>query len=188
MNIEKKYHFVYIVTNLITTKQYIGDHSTNKLEDGYLGSGVYLQHAIKEYGKENFKREILESFTTKEEAFNAQEKYIEQYNTLSPNGYNISPKGGHRVIGCFSEETKQKLGKIWKNRKHKQESKLKMGRKGRRFSVESISKMKESAKNRKPQSEETRKKRSNSMKGKNTGKKQSQETIKKRLLSRYGHI
>ena len=83
-----KYIFVYITTNLLNGKQYVGDHSTNNLNDGYIGSGYpYFIRAIKEHGKENFKREILEFFDTKEEAFAAQEKYIIQYNTLAPNGY-----------------------------------------------------------------------------------------------------
>lgn len=108
---EKKFNFVYITTNLITGKQYVGDHSTNNLEkDKYLGSGKpYFLNALNEYGQENFKREILEFFNTKEEAFNAQEKYIIQYSTLVPNGYNISPKGGHGISGCLSEETKEKI-------------------------------------------------------------------------------
>ena len=106
---EKKFNFVYIITNLITRQQYIGDHSTNNLNDKYLGSGrPYLQNAFREYGKENFKKEILEFFPTKQEAFDAQEKYIIKHNTLVPNGYNISPKGGHNNRGCWSEESKKK--------------------------------------------------------------------------------
>jgi len=65
-------HFVYITTNLINGKQYIGDHSTYNLEDGYIGSGkTALIPAIKKYGKQNFQRKILEFFDTKEDAFNA---------------------------------------------------------------------------------------------------------------------
>lgn len=37
----------------------IGDHSTNKLDDSYLGSGKIIKDAIKLHGKENFKREII---------------------------------------------------------------------------------------------------------------------------------
>lgn len=104
------YHLVYLTTNLITGKQYIGDHSTNNLNDGYLGSGDCLISSIKKHGRKNFKREILENFEIKQKAFNAQEKYIIQYNTLVPAGYNISPKGGHNVKDCISEETKRKIG------------------------------------------------------------------------------
>jgi hypothetical protein len=68
---KKEFNFIYITTNLINGKQYIGDHSTNNLNDNYLGSGrPYLKRALSEYGKENFKREIIEFFDTKEEAFN----------------------------------------------------------------------------------------------------------------------
>jgi len=111
LNTILKYNFVYIITNIINNKQYIGDHSTNNFNDNYLGGGLSLIKAKKKYGKQNFKKEILEFFPTKQDAFDAQEKYINEYNTLTPNGYNISPKGGNRVRGCHSEETKYKIGK-----------------------------------------------------------------------------
>lgn len=57
----KRYIFVYITTNLLNGKQYVGDHSSNNIEnDIYLGSGSYFKNALNEYGRENFKREILE--------------------------------------------------------------------------------------------------------------------------------
>ncbi len=107
----EKIHYVYITTNLINGKQYVGDHSTDNLNDRYLGSGrPYLQEALKEYGRKNFKREILEFFSTRKEAFEAQEKYIKVYDTLSPNGYNISSKGGYGVASSsLREETKNKI-------------------------------------------------------------------------------
>jgi len=109
-------HTVYLTTNLVNGKQYIGDHSTDNLDDNYLGSGLLIVKAIKKYGNINFKKKILEQFSSKNEAFNAQEKYIKKYNTLNPNGYNISPKGGHNVKGCFAKES---LIKISINRKGK---------------------------------------------------------------------
>jgi group I intron endonuclease len=113
---EKKFNFVFITTNLVNGMQYIGDHSSDNLYSSrtknYLGSGrPYLRRAIKKYGKEKFERKILEFFPSKLEAFNAQEKYIIEYNTLTPNGYNISPKGGHFSKGSMGEETKRKIGK-----------------------------------------------------------------------------
>lgn len=107
----KKFYFVYLTTNLINGKQYVGDHSTNKLNDNYLGSGKIIIDAIRKHKRKNFKREILEFCYTKQEAFEAQEKYIKEYNTLSPNGYNVSPKGGLCISGCLkhTDETKQKM-------------------------------------------------------------------------------
>jgi len=64
---EKKYHFIYKTTNLISGRYYIGMHSTVSLEDGYIGSGNRLILAIRKHGKENFKREILEFFETRKE-------------------------------------------------------------------------------------------------------------------------
>ena len=105
----KKYNYTYVTINLINVKKYIGDHTTDDLDDGYLGSGIALQRAIKKYDKTQFKKEILEFFDTKQEAFNAQEKWINEYNTLVPNGYNISLKGGHQCKNSISEETKKKI-------------------------------------------------------------------------------
>jgi len=111
-NLINKFHFVYITTNMITDKQYVGDHSCDVLEnDRYLGSGAYIKNAIKKYGKENFKREILEFCVTKEDAFKSQIKYIEKHNTLFPNGYNISPTGGLNVkdFSKHGSEAKRKM-------------------------------------------------------------------------------
>jgi len=118
----KKYNYTYVTINLINVKKYIGDHTTDDLDDGYLGSGIALQRAIKKYDKTQFKKEILEFFDTKQEAFNAQEKWINEYNTLVPNGYNISLKGGHQCKNSISEETKKKISKARKGKKQSEET------------------------------------------------------------------
>ena len=103
-------YYVYLTTNLINGKQYVGDHMINPKEKRYyIGSGKYFCFSRKKYGVQNFFKEILEWFPTRKEAYEAQEKYIIQFNTLAPNGYNLSPKGGIGVIGCCSEETKMKM-------------------------------------------------------------------------------
>ena len=112
-----KYHYTYITTNKINGKQYVGDRTTENIEnDKYIGSGTYFKNAVKKYGKVNFSKLILETFPTRIESYRAQEKYIKMFNTLSPNGYNISPKGGNKENGCCSEETKKKIGEKSANR------------------------------------------------------------------------
>jgi len=134
---DKYFNYVYITTNLIDGKQYIGEHSTSNLNDDYIGSGYNLFKAVKKYGKENFNKKIIEYHKTKKDAFDAQRKYIIQYNTLSPNGYNISPAGGHNVKNCFSDESKQKISKAnkgkqpWLGKHHTQKSKEKISKNGK---------------------------------------------------------
>ena len=56
----KKYHFIYKTTCIKTGRFYIGMHSTDKMKDGYIGSGQRLWHSIRYHGIENHQMEILE--------------------------------------------------------------------------------------------------------------------------------
>lgn len=58
----KKYHFIYKTTNKINGKYYYGMHSTDNLNDGYIGSGLRLWRSIRKYGRINFVIERLEFF------------------------------------------------------------------------------------------------------------------------------
>jgi group I intron endonuclease len=100
----------YITTNKLNGKQYVGMHSTGKRNnDSYLGSGRFLKRAIKKYGKENFKREILCFCRTMEEAYSYESVFIKKYNTISPNGYNLSPAGGLGFKESFSDEIRKNM-------------------------------------------------------------------------------
>ena len=114
---EKQFNYVYLITNLVNRKQYVGEHSTNNLNDNYFGSSSYLKNAVKKYRKKNFTIQILEHFETKQKTFEAQSYYINKYNTLIPNGYNISPTGGTNGCGGnMNEISKQKLSKTRKEK------------------------------------------------------------------------
>lgn len=63
----RNYHYIYKTTCKITNKYYIGMHSTDNLEDGYIGSGKRLWYSINKYGKDNHKVEILEFLSTRKE-------------------------------------------------------------------------------------------------------------------------
>lgn len=62
----KRYHYIYRTTCKVTGKYYIGMHSTNDLQDGYMGSGKRLRYSIGKHGAENHTREILEFYFTRE--------------------------------------------------------------------------------------------------------------------------
>lgn len=64
----KKYHVVYKTTNTVNNKIYVGLHSTNNINDNYIGSGYVIKDAIKKYGKSKFKKEIIYVFNSREEA------------------------------------------------------------------------------------------------------------------------
>lgn len=55
----KKYYYVYKITNLVNAKIYVGKHSTDKLDDNYMGSGVVLHQAYQKYGLECFSKEVI---------------------------------------------------------------------------------------------------------------------------------
>ena len=102
-------NFVYITTNLINKKQYVGSHN-GEPNDNYLGSGKIINKAINKYERKNFKRKILKITETRKEAFDLEKPYIKKFNSLLPNGYNISPTGGmNEWGGKHSKETKKKL-------------------------------------------------------------------------------
>ena len=63
------FHYVYEITNNINGRKYIGKHSTNNLNDNYMGSGKALLKAINKYGIENFSKNILIICESEKEAY-----------------------------------------------------------------------------------------------------------------------
>jgi group I intron endonuclease len=89
-------HFIYITTNLVNSKYYIGFHNTDNedLDPGYLGSGNNLKLAKRKYGKENFRRDII-CFASNELTLGDLEAYLVNAETVKdPLCYNIA-FGGH---------------------------------------------------------------------------------------------
>lgn len=72
---KRKYHYIYKTTCLVTNRYYIGMHSTDNLEDGYIGSGQKLWFSIHKHGRENHKCTILE-FLESREALRKREREI----------------------------------------------------------------------------------------------------------------
>lgn len=97
------YYFVYQTTNLVNNKKYIGQHSTENLNDNYLGSGKILQKAIEKYGRENFKREILEFAENKEKLDELEISYIKIFNAANDSSYYNIQTGGSGANGLTGE-------------------------------------------------------------------------------------
>lgn len=85
--------YIYKTTNLINGKVYIGKcKSSEEKSSEYLGSGIYLKKAIKKYGIENFKKEIVESCNSIANLNKREIFWIKKLNTIKL-GYNISEGG-----------------------------------------------------------------------------------------------
>jgi len=56
----RTYHYIYKTTCKVTGRYYIGMHSTDDLNDGYVGSGKQLWYSINKHGLDNHVCVILE--------------------------------------------------------------------------------------------------------------------------------
>jgi len=81
-------HIIYKTTHT-NGKYYIGRHSTDNIDDGYIGSGIWVSQ-IKD--KTTLSREILAEATTIDELIEMEEKYIAEHinNDLCMNMSNTS--------------------------------------------------------------------------------------------------
>ena len=85
---QKKYNYFYKITNLINNHYYYGIHSTDNLDDGYMGSGKRLHYAYKKYGIENFTKEILKYFDTRKDASDYEAEMVTEQLVNNDNCYN----------------------------------------------------------------------------------------------------
>lgn len=105
---------IYLTTNLINNKKYIGRDSLNR--KNYYGGGKAIKNAIKKYGKENFKKEILEYCNNFEHLKEREVFWIKYYNAVkNPVFYNMLDtsigweKGKSRPKGRIHSEKTRKL-------------------------------------------------------------------------------
>lgn len=73
-----KYFLIYKITNLTNNKVYIGKHETENKNDDYFGSGKLIRKAIKKYGMNNFKKEILFECHSKEEMDQKEKEIVNE--------------------------------------------------------------------------------------------------------------
>lgn len=140
--------WLYITTNLVNGKKYIGQ--TTSMRPSYVGSGNAIMAAIKKYGKEHFVRENI--FEGEWELVDLLEyEFIEKYDAInSPLFYNQKQGGHHGKHNNL--ETSRKISEARLGSKDSNETKLKkslahLGEKNHFFNKshteESIKKIKE---------------------------------------------
>ena len=102
------YGYIYITTNLVNGKKYIGQHKSEKfLGNSYLGSGIVLKESVRKYGKENFSVEMLEECYSIKELNSREVYWINFYEAVNSNVfYNLSGggKGGGNIYSLTLEE------------------------------------------------------------------------------------
>lgn len=91
---EKKYHYIYKTTCKVNNKFYVGIHSTNDLNDGYVGSGKRLWYSIKKHGKENFVVEFLEFFENRKNLIIREIEMVNEDFIQDPMCMNLIKGGG----------------------------------------------------------------------------------------------
>ena len=144
---------IYKITNKINNKVYIGQtiRSLKKrwIEHCCKGSCCpFIHRAIAKYGVDNFTIEQIDHSHSREELDNKEVFWIEFYNSIAPNGYNLTSGGetnknineevrrkisdghkgekNHRFGTHISEEHKQKISEANKGIKWSKERRLKI--------------------------------------------------------------
>lgn len=88
---------VYMTINLINHKKYVGADSKNN--PNYLGGGTILKKAIEKYGRQNFKKIILEECNSKEDLFIKEKEWIKFLNAVDDKDFYNILNGGQGAIG-----------------------------------------------------------------------------------------
>lgn len=105
------YGFIYITTNLVNGKRYIGQCSYSKRKwKTYLGSGSVLKKAIAKYGREFFSREIICDAFTKADLSWLEIHFISDLDAVKDEMFYNIAEGGYVTRGftgkIHSEEYK----------------------------------------------------------------------------------
>lgn len=83
--------YIYKISNRVTGKSYIGytEDPVQRWEAHRHNQGSTLVfNAIKKYGLENISFDVIA-----EDSIDNEDRYIQEHNTMAPNGYNLTPGG-----------------------------------------------------------------------------------------------
>lgn len=112
------HYYMYEIKNLLNGKIYVGVHRTDELDDGYMGSGKLLKQALEKYGIDNFKKTILETFSSQEEMLEREREVVNEEFLLREDVYNLK-LGGEGGFDWINSSDVPKM----KGKKHSEETK-----------------------------------------------------------------
>ncbi|MDO4778521.1 MAG: GIY-YIG nuclease family protein [Tissierellia bacterium] len=147
---------IYIIKNKINGKVYIGQtiqtfqaRMSEHRKKARNNANFPLYNAINKYGLKSFSFEVLDTANSQQELDEKEIAYIKKYNSLYPNGYNLTKGGAGTFDYKHKEETKMLMSKLkegmyigknnpfyGKNHSKEQIEKWKKERKGTKLSEE----------------------------------------------------
>jgi group I intron endonuclease len=118
--------YIYKITNTVNNKIYVGETMQNDIEKRWrthrnlskINKGCpILCQAFNKYGLDKFTFEII-IICFDEDRLIYEKQYIQKFNSIAPNGYNISPGGCERGFTGLhhSVESKNKISLAVRNR------------------------------------------------------------------------
>lgn len=115
--------YIYLITNNLNNKKYIGvtNNSLEKRWKSHLYDSNVISQAIKKHGAGNFSIQSIYECATIDEAYELEPKFIIEYDSKYPKGYNISDGGKGSQVGKrkpTSNEVKQKISDAVKKNHH----------------------------------------------------------------------
>lgn len=181
---------IYIITCGINGKQYVGQ-TNRKIRmriDAHFQQDQIIDRSIKKYGSRHFLFQVIEGLESQKTLDEMEKSLIIELSTQMPNGYNLR-EGGRG--GTHHEATRRKLSKSHTGKKLSEEHirnivKTRMGEKhylyGKHHSEETRRKISETKKGRDTMPEETRRKISEER----IGQIHSKETIENMSKAKMG--
>ena len=133
----RKYHYIYKIIR-DDGKYYVGMHSTDNLDDGYLGSGKHITRSVKKHGIEKHVKEFLFFAFTRLHLIELEREFVNVEMLKDPLCMNLCVGGRW---GVLSEESRSKISESNRRRvgmKHSltRNKKLSDTKRGQKFSDE----------------------------------------------------
>ena len=109
--------YLYCIQNLKNGKKYIGQtiQTIEKRVNRHKAGEFAIGNAFRKYGEDCFVVGILEETMCPAVLNHLEKKYIKEYSSMYPNGYNLTEGGQHKLSPKSIEKMKQtKLNSEWK--------------------------------------------------------------------------